>query len=95
MSNASCRICFDRDERMSGVMGRRRPERSILRPQVQRRQSAGDGGPDEAARYLVTAVADLGVIARRHGLDTLGFLLDMAQMEAEDIVRPRATRDGL
>ena len=56
---------------------------------------AGDGGPDEAACYLVTAVADLGVIARRHGLETLGFLLDMAQMEAEDIVRFRATRDRL
>jgi hypothetical protein len=53
----------------------------------------GDGGPDEAARYLVAAVADLGLIARRHGLDTLGYLLDMAQMEAEDIVRLRAGRD--
>lgn len=43
-------------------------------------ETAGDGGPDEAARYLAVAVADLGLIARRHGLDTLGFLLDMAQM---------------
>lgn len=55
-------------------------------------KSAGDGGPDEAARYLAAAVADLGLIARRHGLETLGYLLDMAQMEAEDIVL-RATRD--
>jgi len=39
--------------------------------------------------YLVEAVSDLGRIARRHGLDTLGFLLDMAQMEAEEIVRLR------
>ncbi|ABE63226.1 conserved hypothetical protein [Nitrobacter hamburgensis X14] len=49
-------------------------------------ESASDGGPDEAARYLAAAVADLGLIARRHGLETLGYLLDMAQMEAEDIV---------
>jgi hypothetical protein len=56
-------------------------------------EPAGDGGPDEAARYLAAAVADLGLIARRHGLDTLGFLLEMAQMEAEDIVRLRAARD--
>jgi hypothetical protein len=56
-------------------------------------EPAGDGGPDEAARYLGAAVADLGLIARRHGLDTLGFLLEMAQMEAEDIVRLRAARD--
>jgi hypothetical protein len=55
-------------------------------------ESASDGGPDEAARYLAAAVADLGLIARRHGLETLGYLLDMAQMEAEDIVL-RATRD--
>jgi hypothetical protein len=53
----------------------------------------GDGGPDEAARYLAMVAADLGLIARRHGLDTLGFLLEMAQMEAEDIVRLRAARD--
>lgn len=57
-------------------------------------ESAGDGGADEAARYLAVAVADLGLIARRHGLDTLGFLLDMAQMEAEDIVQLRAAREG-
>ncbi len=56
-------------------------------------EPAGDGGADEAARYLVSAVADLAQIARRHGLDTLGFLLDMAQMEAEDIVRLHAARD--
>jgi hypothetical protein len=37
-------------------------------------EPAGDGGPDEAARYLAAAVADLGLIARRHGLGTLGFL---------------------
>ncbi len=56
-------------------------------------EPAGDGGPDEAARYLATAVADLGLIARRHGLETLGYLLDMAQLEAEEIVRLRAARD--
>ncbi|GAB1716031.1 MAG: hypothetical protein NTAFB05_10730 [Nitrobacter sp.] len=56
-------------------------------------EPAGKGDADEAARYLATAVADLGLIARRHGLDTLGYLLDMAQMEAEEIVRLRAARD--
>ncbi|EAQ35535.1 hypothetical protein NB311A_17204 [Nitrobacter sp. Nb-311A] len=56
-------------------------------------EPAGDGGPNEAARYLAGAVANLALIARRHGLDTLCFLLDMAQMEAEDIVRLSAARD--
>jgi len=68
-----------------------RPDRNV---DSGRRQScagepAGDGGRDEAAHYLVEAVSDLGRIARRHGLDTLGFLLYMAQMESEEIVRLR------
>ena len=56
-------------------------------------EPAGDGGPEEAAAYLATATSDLGRIARRHGLDTLGFLLDMAQMEAEDIARQSGRRN--
>lgn len=55
-------------------------------------EPVGDGGPEEAARYIATTVSDLGLIARRHGLETLGFLLDMAQMEAEEFVRLHATR---
>lgn len=47
----------------------------------------GDGGPGEAAAFINDAVADLAVLARRHGHQTLGFLLDMAQMEAADIAR--------
>jgi hypothetical protein len=48
-----------------------------------------DGGPGEAASYIAEQVADLARIARRHKHDTLGFLLDMALMEAEEIVRLR------
>ncbi len=83
------------DERsFRGIRGRpnRNEKSSDHEPRLG--ETAGDGGPDEAARYLAVAVADLGLIARRHGLDTLGFLLDMAQMEAEDIVRLRAGREG-
>jgi hypothetical protein len=46
---------------------------------------AGDGGPEEAASYIAEQVAGLARIARRHKHDTLGFLLDMAVMEAEEI----------
>jgi hypothetical protein len=56
-------------------------------------EPAGEGDADEAARYLAAAVADLGLIARRHRLATHGFQLDMAQMEAEDIVRRRAAHE--
>jgi hypothetical protein len=52
----------------------------------------GDGGPTEAARFIAEAVAELATMARRHRLDTLGFLLDMAQLEAEEQVRFRVLR---
>ncbi len=50
-------------------------------------KSTRDGGPDEAASHIAEAVKDLAILARRHKHDTLGFLLDMALMEAEEIVR--------
>jgi hypothetical protein len=56
-------------------------------------EPAGDGGAEEAARYIAATVSDLGHIARRHRLDTLSFLLDMAQMEADEIVRLREGRN--
>jgi hypothetical protein len=49
--------------------------------------TAMDGGPGEAAAFIGDTIADLAVLARRHGHQTLSFLLDMARMEADDIVR--------
>ncbi len=37
-----------------------------------------------AAAYIADLAAGLAQIARRHGLDTLGYLLDMAKLEAEN-----------
>jgi hypothetical protein len=37
----------------------------------------------EAAAYIADLSLDLAQIARRHGLDALGFILDMAHLEAE------------
>ena len=54
--------------------------------------SPGSGGPQEAALYIKTQIADLSQIARRHGHEMLGYLLDMAQMEADEIVRRRRGR---
>ena len=48
-----------------------------------------DGGPGEAASYIAEQVAELARVARRHKHDTLGFLLDMALMEAQEIIRTR------
>jgi hypothetical protein len=52
-----------------------------------------DGGPEEAASYIAEQVAGLARIARRHKHDTLGFLLDMALMEAEEIIGSRNKQD--
>jgi hypothetical protein len=38
----------------------------------------------EAANYVATLAADLAEIARQHGMNTLGYLLDMARLEAEN-----------
>jgi hypothetical protein len=51
-------------------------------------EAAREGGPEEAASFIAEQVADLAQLARRHGYDTLGLLLDMALMEAQEIVRP-------
>ncbi len=52
------------------------------------------GDPGSVARYIEALSADLAEMARRHGLDTLGYLLDMARLEAENAAagtRPRKT----
>ena len=47
----------------------------------------GDGGPGEAARFVSQSAGELAQLSRRHGHDMLAYLLDMAQMEADEIVR--------
>ncbi len=40
-----------------------------------------------AAGYVASMAAELSVIARHHGLSTLGYILDMARLEAESAHR--------
>jgi hypothetical protein len=40
-----------------------------------------------AADYVAALSADLAEIARSNGLDTLGFLLEMARLEAQNAIR--------
>jgi hypothetical protein len=56
----------------------------------QSEEPRGEGGPDEAVAFIAEAVADLAGLARRHKLDLLGFLLRMAQLEAEQHLRLRS-----
>ncbi|MFY9623987.1 MAG: hypothetical protein WAJ91_06305 [Rhodoplanes sp.] len=39
----------------------------------------------EAAAYIAEMSADLAKIARQHVFDALGFILDMARLEAENL----------
>ena len=41
----------------------------------------------EAASYIADLSGDLAMLARKHGLEALGFLLEMAKLEADNTVR--------
>lgn len=45
--------------------------------------------PLAAAAYIADLSSDLALIARRNGLDALGFILEMARLEAESMSRSR------
>jgi len=51
-----------------------------------------DGGPVEAAGYLAEAIGELIQIVQAHRLDMLCYLLDMARLEAREVVRLRGRR---
>lgn len=59
---------------------------------------AGNGatvGPVDraaAAGYVADLSAELANLARQHGLDALGFILDMARLEAENATHPVSGR---
>ena len=48
-------------------------------------QEAGDRA--QAAAYVAELAGNLALIARQHGFDALGYILDMAQMEAKNATR--------
>jgi hypothetical protein len=73
--------------------GGRRTGKSLGRRRRSRTDElSGEGGPDEAAVFIAETVADLARLAHRHRLEMLGFLLRMAQLEAEERVRLRSKR---
>jgi hypothetical protein len=49
--------------------------------------SAEPGDRIAVASYVATLSADLSVMARRRGLETLGYLLEMVRLEAENLTR--------
>ena len=74
--------------------GRRRtPQSSDKDRRPQTDDPPGDGGPEEAIAFIAETVADLAQLARRHQLDLLVRLLEMAQMEAQERIRLRGKRN--
>ena len=49
--------------------------------------SGENGNRTEVANYVATLSADLATMARRSGLDTLGFLLEVVRLEADSKTR--------
>jgi hypothetical protein len=47
----------------------------------------GHETPDSAAQYIATLVQELAVLARRNGLDTLSYILEMARLEADQVTK--------
>jgi hypothetical protein len=43
--------------------------------------------PDSAAHYIASMTGELAKMARRNGLDALGYILEMARIEADEIAK--------
>lgn len=51
-------------------------------------------GPGGTATYIGDMCRALAVLAKQDGLDTLGYLLDIARLEAENARAPDLVRDS-
>jgi hypothetical protein len=43
--------------------------------------------PTDAATYIATLAEELSQMARRHGLESLSYILEMARLEADQVVK--------
>jgi len=48
----------------------------------------------QAAAYVAALTGELASLVRRHRLDTLGYFLDMARLEAEEVVQQAEAASG-
>ncbi|HEV3161140.1 MAG: hypothetical protein WBG18_11390 [Xanthobacteraceae bacterium] len=49
--------------------------------------TASEETPDQAAQYIASLTQELAEIARRNGLDTLSQILEMARLEADQLIK--------
>jgi hypothetical protein len=52
----------------------------------------GETRPEEVAAYIAAMTAEMGRLARKHNLQALSYMLDLARMEA--LARSRITDSG-
>ena len=48
---------------------------------------ASEETPDQAAQYIASLTQELAQIARRNGLETLSHILEMARLEADQLIK--------
>ena len=48
---------------------------------------ASEEAPDQAAQYIASLTQELAEIARRNGFDTLSHILEMARLEADQLIK--------
>ena len=65
-----------------------RPKPSTVGPLAVSQVPLGD--PKQAAAYVAGITSELAGLVRRHHLDTLGYLLDMVRLEAEEAAQRAA-----
>jgi len=58
-----------------------------IRPGKSVESEPEEGEKAATAAYVAALTADLAALARKQKLDTLGYLLDMARLEADDTAR--------
>ena len=69
------------------VVSKRQEPDGAMRETPDNSELGGMETPSDAAEYIGALSEELAQMARRHGLDSLGYILDMARMEADQIAK--------
>jgi hypothetical protein len=69
---------------LSGLRARIRWDCEVMQGGNDSDSSNGEGStPSSAALYIASLSGELAKLAKRHGLDALSFILEMARLEAD------------
>jgi hypothetical protein len=65
----------------------RREDRKMAEDDDETGGSDGRETPDSAALYIASLADELAKIAHRNGLEVLGYILEMARIEADQVAK--------